>query len=310
MRLAWAGKLVTILEQLREDRLDDPDHLSRLAQAHIDFAWCLEQLGRFTEAEAAYRQAISLYRTVWTNFPNWPESSVARVLDWYLYKEVAEVQRADGRLPEAEATYRQALSDIKTTFKDLEPLFDPGAPEAQVLSGLARCRLAAGCVEEAEQLYRQALQLCADNSYVKDGWAWFLATRPDAEHRDPRRAVELSGGSTYSPVHLGVAQYRAGDWKAAAARLGEYAQRKDGRNNGAGFFLAMAHWQLGEKDKARLRYQEACAWTDKCRPNDLELRRFRAEAAQLLGANEQNKTEAPGRTADKLPQPSNGDKKP
>src|SRR5262249_28040058 len=60
-----------------------------------------------------------------------------------------------------------------------------------------------------------------------------------------------------------------------------------GREDGTGFFLAMARWQLGEKDKARQAYREALAWTYTYRPRDKELRRFNAEAVRLLGVNEQ-----------------------
>ena len=48
------------------------------------------------------------------------------------------------------------------------------------------------------------------------------------------------------------------------------------------FFLAMAHWQVGEKDKARQWYAKAVAWMDKNKPTDAELTRFRAEAKALL----------------------------
>ena len=51
------------------------------------------------------------------------------------------------------------------------------------------------------------------------------------------------------------------------------------------FFLAMAHWQLGAKDKAHEWYDPAVRWMDKNQPTDEELRRFRAEAAELLGLN-------------------------
>src|SRR5262249_14367843 len=44
------------------------------------------------------------------------------------------------------------------------------------------------------------------------------------------------------------------------------------------FFLAMAQWQLNEKDKARAWYDRAVAWMDKNNPKDEELKRFRAEA--------------------------------
>ena len=40
------------------------------------------------------------------------------------------------------------------------------------------------------------------------------------------------------------------------------------------FFLAMAHWQLGEKGKAREWYNRAVQWMDKSQPSNEELRRF------------------------------------
>lgn len=49
------------------------------------------------------------------------------------------------------------------------------------------------------------------------------------------------------------------------------------------FFLAMAHWQLNEKDKARAWYEQAVAWMDKHKPQDQELKRFRDETTALLG---------------------------
>ena len=49
------------------------------------------------------------------------------------------------------------------------------------------------------------------------------------------------------------------------------------------FFLALAHWQLGEKEKARTWFDRAVQWMDKHQPMDEELRRFRSEAAQSLG---------------------------
>jgi hypothetical protein len=58
---------------------------------------------------------------------------------------------------------------------------------------------------------------------------------------------------------LGTARYRTGDWKGAVADLEEAIglRNPDHPHNAYnGFVLAMAHWQLGEKDKAR-------AWFDK-----------------------------------------------
>lgn len=49
------------------------------------------------------------------------------------------------------------------------------------------------------------------------------------------------------------------------------------------FFLAMAHWKMGQKEEARTSNDQAVQWMENHRPNDEELRRFRAEAAELLG---------------------------
>jgi hypothetical protein len=81
---------------------------------------------------------------------------------------------------------------------------------------------------------------------------------------------------------LGVAQYRSGDWKAAVEALMKSVQLRQGGDSFDFFFLAMAHWQLNEKEKARAGYDRAVAWMDKNRPEDEELKRFRAEATALL----------------------------
>ena len=52
------------------------------------------------------------------------------------------------------------------------------------------------------------------------------------------------------------------------------------------FFLAMAHWKLSEKDKARAWYDRALQWMEKNQPQNEELRRFRAEASELLEPKE------------------------
>jgi hypothetical protein len=54
----------------------------------------------------------------------------------------------------------------------------------------------------------------------------------------------------------------------------------------ASVFLAMAHWQLAEKQEARQWYDRAVQWLDKNDPKNEELRRFRVEAEELLGVKD------------------------
>jgi len=57
---------------------------------------------------------------------------------------------------------------------------------------------------------------------------------------------------------------------------------RSGGDSAKWFFLAMAHWQLGEKQQARDWYDRAIRWMDENKPRDEKLRRWRAEAAALL----------------------------
>jgi tetratricopeptide (TPR) repeat protein len=128
--------------------------------------------------------------------------------------------------------------------------------------------------------------------------AWLLATRPEPAWRDPPRAVELAtravllapkAGSHWNT--LGITHCRAGDWKAAVTALEKSRELSKGGNSFDWFFLAMAHWQLGDKEQARTWYDQAVQWMEKNQPNDAELCRFRAEAAQLLQLTEPTEEE-------------------
>jgi tetratricopeptide (TPR) repeat protein len=120
--------------------------------------------------------------------------------------------------------------------------------------------------------------------------AWALVTNLDRKVRDPAQAVTLAkkavelnpqNGNIWST--LGVAHYRAGEWKAAVSALEKSMSLRDGADCAACFFLAMAQWQLGDPSQARRSYDEAVTWMDKHNPIDDEVRGFRAEAANLMG---------------------------
>lgn len=117
-----------------------------------------------------------------------------------------------------------------------------------------------------------------------------MATCSDATARDGKRAVELAKKAVelapkqgYIRNTPGVALFRAGDWEAAIAELKKSMELRKGGDAADWFFLAMAHWQLGEKDEARKWYDKAVPWMEKNNAKNEELRRFRAEAKELLG---------------------------
>jgi tetratricopeptide (TPR) repeat protein len=141
---------------------------------------------------------------------------------------------------------------------------------------------------------QKGIELYPKDASPHNSLSWLLATFADPKLRDPdlagqmgKKAVELAPKNGNCWNSLGVAHYRAGSWDDAIAALEKSMQlRKEGDANDW-FFLAMARWQLGDKEKARKWYDQAVQWTQKNQPQDEELRRFRAEAAELLGIKDQ-----------------------
>jgi hypothetical protein len=74
---------------------------------------------------------------------------------------------------------------------------------------------------------------------------------------------------------------------------------RDGGDAFDWFFVAMAHWKLGKQEEARRWFDKAVEWTHANRPNHEELRRFRAEAAELLGVTDQSKSPQQEKTEEK-----------
>jgi uncharacterized protein HemY len=165
--------------------------------------------------------------------------------------------------------------------------------------GIAAVLRDAGHTREADELFGQILadwqlksspQLNQLNHLI-----WELATEvgPEVRGRDPswvaelaKRAVEAEPKRSVGWKTLGLVQYRAGDWKAAATALEKSMTLGQSDVAFLSFHLAQAHWRLGDKEQARRWYDRAVRQMDKKMSNDEGLRRLRAEAAELLGIKE------------------------
>jgi serine/threonine protein kinase/WD40 repeat protein len=149
--------------------------------------------------------------------------------------------------------------------------------------------------KKAIAAYSVTIEGNPNDALAHNNLAWLLATCPEASFRDPARAVELAKKATALEAQkgifwntLGTAQYRAGNWKDAVGAL-EKSLKLQGDNSWDWFLLAMAGWQLGEKEKARTWFDQAVRWMDRHEPQNEDLRRFHREAAQLLGVKDGKK---------------------
>jgi tetratricopeptide (TPR) repeat protein len=150
--------------------------------------------------------------------------------------------------------------------------------------------------EQARTDFQTALELAPSHADARGGLAWLLATFPEPKLRDPVQAVRLArkavqlkpqDGNLWNT--LGVAHYRAGEWKAAVAALDKSEQLMKGGHACNWLFLAMAHQQLDNRVEACKWYERAVGWLAKnqaalARDDWLaeELRRFRREAEEVL----------------------------
>ena len=165
-----------------------------------------------------------------------------------------------------------------------------------ILSSVARDQ---GSLDEAAKGYEKALAvlrrtLSARTPEVQRcmaDYAWMLAATADPGYHDPHRAIELASELIKnSPkvrdvwTTLGVAHYRAGDWNDAIAALEKSEAAAPGLFTAAnGFFLAMAYYRLGEKEKGRQWYSKALQSVETAsQPTKRELELFRLEASHLM----------------------------
>jgi tetratricopeptide (TPR) repeat protein len=257
-----------------------------VARNFVNLGRVLAAAGRAREAEQSYQRAVNLLDRV---VKGSPESVYDRAdLAWTL-AGLAELLTGTGRRQEAEGIRHRVIR----LYESLKPdLAENAVHRRNLVLGYLElacllCQL--GRPTEAAEPYRKAMELEEDDPAVNNELAWFLATSPEPRLRDAARALRLAQkvvtarpeSANYRNT-LGVAYYRSGDDRAAVAELERAMSLQAGGTPLDWFFLSMAHWRLGDRDKARNFFDQSVKWMARSKSNDDELRRIRAEAQAML----------------------------
>jgi tetratricopeptide (TPR) repeat protein len=242
----------------------------RVQRAYPDDFWANQWLARDLAESGKPLEAIHYHTAAIALQPRTPGA--------YLNRSIAF--RASGNVAEA-------LADINRAI-ELAPSY---AAAWQVKSQTLEAQ--GKPYDETIACMRKAAELGPNFALAHSCLAWLLTTCPEENLRDTaggleaaRKAVEVAPHSALAWQVLGWAHYRTEHWKASIEALEKSCAldiSPKGGNAAQWFFLAMAHWQLGEKDKAREWYYRGVEWTAKHDPRWDLLQRFRAEAAALLG---------------------------
>ena len=188
-----------------------------------------------------------------------------------------------GQVAGLNGEFDAALEAVEMALQ-LEPDF------AQAYWDLGQVLIRKGSHDKASMAFSKALKIKTNEPQFLNGFSWLLANCEDVRCRDATRAVDLANKLTQLAPNdgnawntLGVAQFRLGDYQNSVTSLNKAIYINHEANGCDYFFLAMAHWQLGNHERALDFYLKADKWMQEHKPDDQELQRFREEAKELLG---------------------------
>lgn len=221
-----------------------------------------------------------------------------------LWRRIATVQHDGATFDAAERSAGQAL----VLMAGLKP--DDPTPELHLVElgylhqALGDLYHEGGRFEKARAAYRKALDAHEESARKRrDGQAsikehrWLLATCRDPQFRDLKRAEAL-GSAQADWLTVGAARLYGGNPKGALEALGKiivpFASPEDKLT--AHWIRTMAEWQSGVRDVALKHFRELAQTQEALSFQHREARRFREEAARMLGVRDGPKEGGKGAT--------------
>jgi serine/threonine protein kinase/tetratricopeptide (TPR) repeat protein len=281
------GKLAEAVAAYGEAIRLQPD----LADAWAGRGECRRQMGEFAKMIEDYSHAIELRPSKqWY----WHERAYAHLMLGEHEKSIADHSKSielgdqdPGQRVRRGHSYR-ALGQLQKAEEDFSRAIELSPSHWEGWYQRARLYHQQHEPEKAQADIANAATFANDPG-AQNAIAWYMATDPDPTWRNAKLAVDLAeraiaarpgDGMIWNTV--GAARYRNGQWKDAVLAFEKSIELRKGGDANDWFFVAMCHWQLGERDAARKSYDKAVEWTEKHQPRNPELRRFRTEAEELL----------------------------
>lgn len=220
-RIALASALV------RAGRLEDArEEIALLPAPSRNNVNMLADLASDFSAAGAYVEAESVLSSILRRFP----------LGHRARLQLAYTLLDSGRIGEAQEQFSQVVTFVPDS--------------AAAISGLAECMQRQGRSDKAALIFEQAVSLFAAVPEIRNSYAWFLSTCPDAQWRDPAKAMqqlqkiesEQMAANHYFQGTLAATLAAQGDYKRAVAA----AERAIALGEAAGdkFFVAGARSRL------------------------------------------------------------------
>ncbi len=153
----------------------------------------------------------------------------------------------------------------------------------------ARALLHLGRAEEAHLAMERIGEMTPEDATASNDLAWHLTTYepeirlPSQAIRLANRAIEIEPGNFMYWNTLGVAHYRNGDFAAAIESLNKSLEISTVHGGWNWIFLAMAHKQLGDDERAKSNQKKAQGWMEKWASKNMEFVSVFDEAEKLIG---------------------------
>ncbi len=290
-------RALELRKELATDFPGVPGYRLERVESHRLLGRLLFHTGRAREAQAERETALATAEALTDAYAGVPAYRFAVAETHY---ELGEAFIAEGRPGDAEEELGSARGSLKKLVDECpdEERYRHRLAWTDHHLGLAlwetgRRDEAAAAFDACTRFHEAYANAHPNGADPQARLAWYLVARPDWRPDDAiravglmERAVELDpevGGHQWD---LGMALYRANRYKDAVAAF-EQAMEMGDEGQWCWFFLAMAHWQLGDKEQARKWYDDSVAWMERNMAGDADAPRFRAEAAELMGIEQQ-----------------------